>query len=146
MFFNDSIVGTIIVRAVEFIGCTWSCDRSSDLHGVAECSNVSLAFSLSSSSFFFSSTFLLRLGTDAASLSPDCRTPGLSTICRSNLIIDLKCVSNVLLDSTGLQSAIFLADRFARLLNFFTLAHISHVRLWRSIDNVIGHVTVSQNC
>jgi len=44
-----------------------------------------------------------------------------------------------LLDSTGLQNAIFLADRLAHLLdlprNFFTLAHICHVRLWLSISN-----------
>jgi len=38
-----------------------------------------------------------------------------------------------------LESAVFFTDRLARFLdlphNFFTLAHISHVRFWRSIDN-----------
>jgi len=63
---NDSIIGTILVRGVEVIGCTQSCDRSSSLRGVTERSNVSLAFSPSSSSSF---SFLSRL--EAAS-SRDC--------------------------------------------------------------------------
>jgi len=66
----------------------------------------------------------------------------LSTICCRGLIIGLKYLSNAMSFSilpVFLESAVFFTDRFARFLdlpyNFFTLAHISHVRFWRSIDN-----------
>jgi len=43
--------------------------------------------------------------------------------------------------STGFQSAMFLANLLAHLFDHlrdsFTLAHISHIRLWRIIDNLI---------
>ena len=133
----------IIVHRVEVVGCIRLCNRLSNLRGVAERSNVSLVFSPSSSPSS-SSSFFSRLEANAASLSRDClfiaRTSELSTICRSDLIIGLKCLQHhVLFDSTDLQSAMFLADRLALFLDlardFFMLAHISHVHLWRSIGN-----------
>ena len=63
------------------------------------------------------------------------RTPELSAKSCSASIRGLKgsVQRDALLDSTGLQSAMFLADRLARLLDrshdFFTLAHICHARL-----------------
>ena len=92
-----------------------------------------------------SSSFLLRLWADAISSSRNflfvACTPGLSAKSRSGSIKGLKCLSNAMpiIDSTGLQSAMFLANRFAHLLDrprdFFTLAHICHVRLRLSIDS-----------
>jgi len=93
----------------------------------------------------FLSSLLSRLGADAASSSRDClfiaRTLGLSAICRNDLIIGFKCLSNAMFFSilSVFRARCFL--RIARLLDsslprdFFTLAHISHVRLWRSINN-----------
>jgi len=44
---------------------------------------------------------------------------------------------NILINSTDLQNAMFFTDRlvFSISLDFFTLAHTYHVRLWRSINN-----------
>ena len=61
------------------------------------------------------------------------------------------------LDSISLQSTIFLTNRLARLLDFprdfFTLAHICHVRFWLSIDkphydiaNPIKSISISFIC
>ena len=91
--------------------------------------------SSSSSSSSFSSSFLSRLKADYAASLRDClfiaRMPG-STICR-RFDNSLKCLPNALFNSISVFKAMFLADRFARLLNplrdFFTLVHISHVRL-----------------
>jgi len=101
LFRNDSIVGTILIRGVEVIGCTRSCDRSSDLHGVAERSNVPLAFSPSSSS----SSFFSRL--EAMSSSRDClfiaRTGVVNNLLQrfdNRLKMPVQCY--VLLDSIGL--------------------------------------------
>ena len=94
MFPNDSIVGTILVRGIEVIGCIQLCDRSSDLRRTVECSNVSLA-----SSLFFSSSFFSYLEANAASRDFFfvARTPGLSTKSRSGSIRDLKCLSNAMI-------------------------------------------------
>ena len=64
----------------------------------------------------------------------------LSTKSRSSSIRDLKCLSNAMSSSIlPVFRAMFLADRLARFLDlprdFFTLAHICHVRLWLSIGN-----------
>ena len=73
-------LGCTFVSDVGIIDCTCSYDRSSNLRRVAEDSNVMLFFS-SFSSCSFSSSFLSRLVTDAASLWRNslfiARTPGL---------------------------------------------------------------------
>ena len=101
---------------------------------------LSLAFSPSSYSSF---SFLSRLETDAASSSRDslCRMHAWAVDKKSQLDKKFKMLvqrENALLDSTSLQSAMFLMDRFARLLDlprdFFMLTHICYVRLWLNID------------
>jgi len=142
----------ILTSDVKIIGCTRSCNRSLNLYRVMKRSNISLVFSPSSC---FSFSFLSRLETDAASSSRDslfaARTPELSIKSHSGLIRNLKCLSNakMFLDSTGLQSAMFLMDRLARLLDlprdFFMLTHIYHVRLWLSIDWLCYDIANSLN-
>ena len=96
-------LGCIFVSDVGIIDCTCSCDRSSNLRRVAEDSNVMLFFSSFFSSCSSSSSFLSRLVTDAASLWRNslfiARTPGLWTICRSGMVIGLKCLSNAMSSS-----------------------------------------------
>ena len=117
---------------VEVIGCTRSCNRSSNLRGVAERSNISLAFLLFL--FLLLLTFRDRCCIFVARHSL-CRTSELSTKSRSGSIRGLKCLSNAMSSSPPssivLQSAIFLADQLAHLLDFprdfFMLTHFCHV-------------------
>ena len=139
MFFNDFITDMILASGVKIISCTWSCDRSLNLCRVVERSNISLAFFPSSYSSFF---FLSCLETDASSSRDSlCRMHAGAVDKKSQLDKKFKMLvqrENALFDSTSLQSAMFLMDRLARLLDlprdFFMLTHICHVRLWLSID------------
>jgi len=85
--------------------------------------------------------FLSRLETDAASSSrlslyrAHRAVNNLPQKFDNRLKMSVQC--HVLLDSTDLQSVMYLADwlAFNPPRNFFTLAYISHVHLWRSIYN-----------
>ena len=167
-FSNDSIVGTIIVRGMEVIGCTRSYDRSSDLRGVAKRSLAFSSFfsssSSSSSSFssFFSS-FLSRLEADAASATISLLHAASATVSLSHAraVNDLSqrfdnrlkmfVQHDVLLDSIGLQNTIFLVDRLALLdSSSWSSSWFFHARAHQlcsslaKYQSTTSHVTISQ--
>jgi len=109
-------------------------DRAIDHQIYAESRNARISRLLLLFFFFLLLTFRDSRCIFVARLSLCRRTPGLSTKTHSDSIrFKMPIQHDVLLDSTGLQSAMFFADRLARLVDlprdFFMLTRICNVRV-----------------